>query len=103
MKAITVAFLRGALVTWEWFTAEFAPGGLIDEASADEKHLAWMPATNDVNEGALGAYRVVIRGKPSLTLHQYNAMAMFQHNDTQAFMDATVRAERSRSLVPSHE
>jgi hypothetical protein len=88
LKEITVAFLRGALVTWERFTAEFAPGGLIDEASADEKHLAWMPATNDVNEGALGAYRVAIRGKPSLTLHQYNAMAMFRHNDTQAFMDA---------------
>jgi len=88
LREITVAFLRGALVTWERFTAEFAPGGLIDEASADEKHLAWMPATNDVNEGALGAYRVTVRGKPSLTLHQYNAMAMFRHNDTQAFMDA---------------
>ena len=29
-----------------------------------EKHLAWVPATNDVNEGAWGAYRVTIRGKP---------------------------------------
>jgi hypothetical protein len=89
LKPITVAFFRGALVTWERFSSEFAPGGLIDEASADEGHLAWMPATNDVNEGALGAYRVTIRGKPSMTLHQYNAMAMFRHNDTQAFMDAT--------------
>lgn len=35
LKAITVAFLHGALVTWEWFTAKFAPGGLIDKASAD--------------------------------------------------------------------
>ncbi|KAF8961286.1 hypothetical protein BDZ97DRAFT_1664412 [Flammula alnicola] len=87
LKVITAAFFRGALVTWERFSSEFAPGGLIDEATAEEKHLAWMPATNDVNEGALGAYRVTIRNKPSLTLHQYNAMAMFQHNDTQDFMD----------------
>ncbi|KAF8960711.1 hypothetical protein BDZ97DRAFT_1597629, partial [Flammula alnicola] len=83
-----VAFFRGALATWERFSSEFAPGGLIDESSAEEKHLAWMPATNDINEGALGAYRVVTRGKPSMTLHQYNALAMFRHNDTQAYMDA---------------
>ncbi|KAF8951787.1 hypothetical protein BDZ97DRAFT_1778312 [Flammula alnicola] len=87
LKALTVAFFRGALATWERFSSEFAPGGLIDEASAEEKHLAWMPATNDVNEGALGGYRVVIRGKPSMTLHQYNAMAMFQRNNTQDYMD----------------
>lgn len=89
LKAITVAFFQGALTTWERFSAEFAPGGLIDTASADEKHLAWMPATNDINEGALGSYRVTIRGKPTMTLHQYNAMAMYRHNDTQDFMDAT--------------
>ncbi|KAF8958266.1 hypothetical protein BDZ97DRAFT_1706198, partial [Flammula alnicola] len=55
-EEITVAFFRGSLATWERFSSEFAPGGVIDEASAEEKHLAWMPATNDVNEGALGAY-----------------------------------------------
>jgi len=88
LKAITLAFFRGSLVTWLRFSAEFAPGGLIDLASAEEKHLAWMPATNDANEGALGGYRVNIRGKPSMTLHQYNVMAMFRHNDTQDFMDA---------------
>lgn len=60
LKQITVAFFRGSNVTWRRFSAEFAPGGLIDEALAEEKHLAWMPATNDVNEGALGAYRVTI-------------------------------------------
>ncbi|KAF8064382.1 hypothetical protein FPV67DRAFT_1699320 [Lyophyllum atratum] len=48
---------------------------------------------NDVNEGALGGYRVTIRGKPSLTLHQYNALAMFKHNETQAYMDVTYHEE----------
>ncbi|KAJ7450654.1 hypothetical protein B0H11DRAFT_2330808, partial [Mycena galericulata] len=45
----------------------------LPHCSATERQLAWMPSTNDANEGALGAYRVAVRGKPSLTLHQYNA------------------------------
>ena len=50
---VLVAFLKGAAETWKRFTSEFAPGGLIDEATLEEKSLAWMPATNDENEGAL--------------------------------------------------
>ncbi|KAF8149950.1 hypothetical protein B0H34DRAFT_667267 [Crassisporium funariophilum] len=87
LKEVTVAFFTGTLATWKHFSAKFAPGGLIDTASASEKQLAWMPPTNVVNEGALGAYLVAILGKPSMTLHQYNALAMFQRNDTQSFVD----------------
>jgi len=39
-------------------TSEFAPDGLIDQSMAEEKELAWMPATNDGNEGALGAFHI---------------------------------------------
>ncbi|KAF8872932.1 hypothetical protein CPB84DRAFT_1854232 [Gymnopilus junonius] len=53
---LLVAFLNGALETWERFTSEFAPRGLIDEATMEERELAWMPATNDENEGALGSF-----------------------------------------------
>ncbi|KAJ7845342.1 hypothetical protein B0H13DRAFT_2363702 [Mycena leptocephala] len=73
LQAITMAFFRGALATW--------------------KQLAWMPSTNDANEGALGSYRVAVRGKPSLTLHQYNSLAMYRRNDTQDFMDAVLTDE----------
>ncbi|KAJ7475256.1 hypothetical protein B0H11DRAFT_1810745, partial [Mycena galericulata] len=93
IKDITFAFFRGALTTWTRFSAEFAPGGIIDTCTATERQLAWMPSTNDANEGALGAYRVAVRGKPSLTLHQYNAQAMFRRNETQDFMDAVFTAE----------
>jgi hypothetical protein len=86
LKPLLVAFFKGALVTWKRFTSEFAPGGLIDEATAEEKELAWMPPTNDVNEGALGSFRVLMRRQPHLTSLQYNAQAMYVHNDTQAFM-----------------
>ncbi|KAJ7700437.1 hypothetical protein B0H17DRAFT_925361, partial [Mycena rosella] len=70
------------------FSSEFAPGGLIDEASASERQLAWMPATNDANEGSLGQYRVKMRNTPTLTLHQFNAAVMYNQNNTQDFMDA---------------
>ncbi|KAJ7123916.1 hypothetical protein C8R46DRAFT_1237981 [Mycena filopes] len=66
LKDIVVAFFRGALATFIRFSSEFAPGGLIDEASASERQAAWMPATNDANEGGLGQMR----------------------NNTQDFMDA---------------
>ncbi|KAJ6455550.1 hypothetical protein C8R47DRAFT_1250858, partial [Mycena vitilis] len=87
-REIVLAFFRGALATWIRFSVELAPGGLIDRASAEERLAAWMPSTNDANEGTLGVYRVTIRGHPTLTLHQFNAMQMYRTNDTQAFMDA---------------
>ena len=43
-RVVLVAFLKGAAETWKCFTSEFAPGGLIDEATLEEKSLAWMPA-----------------------------------------------------------
>jgi hypothetical protein len=93
LQAITMAFFRGALATWVRFSSEFAPGGMIDQCSATEKQLAWMPSTNDANEGALGSYRVAVRGKPSLALHQYNSLAMYRRNNTQDFMDAVLTDE----------
>ena len=60
LQPVLVAFFKGDLITFERFTSEFAPGSPIDLASATEKELAWMPPTNDVNEGALGSYRLYI-------------------------------------------
>jgi len=88
LMGATVAFFRGALESWKRFTSEYTPGGLIDEATQEEKDLAWMATTNDVNEGALGQFRVMIRRQPQLTLLQYNARTMFSRNNTAAFMDA---------------
>ena len=87
-KDMLVIFFQGAADTWKRFTSEFAPGGLIDEATTEERHLAWMPATNDENEGALGSFRQLMRRQPQLTLLNHNALAMFYRNNTQAFMAA---------------
>ncbi len=88
-----LAFFEGAAETWIRFTSEFAPGGLIDEATAEERELAWMPATNDENEGALGSFRVLMRQQPQLTLLNHNALAMYFRNNTQAFMAAKFTEE----------
>jgi hypothetical protein len=52
-----------------------------------------MPPTNDVNEGALGAFQVLMQCQPLLSELQYNAQAMFYHNNTKAFMDKYFGAE----------
>ncbi|KAF8814047.1 hypothetical protein BYT27DRAFT_7206409 [Phlegmacium glaucopus] len=82
LRDLLLVFFKGAAETWECFTSEFAPGGLIDEATTEEKELAWMPATNDVNEGALGSFRHLMRYQPQLTLLNHNALAMRQAEKT---------------------
>jgi hypothetical protein len=86
-------FWAAAKGAWILFTSEYAPGGVIDAMSDDEKLLAWMSSTNDVNEGILGAYRVFLRLRPRTTLHQYNAIETFRRNETQDFVDSQFQEE----------
>ena len=46
-----------------------------------------MSSNNDVNEGALGQFCVMIHRQPQLTLLQYNTCTMFARNETATFMD----------------
>ncbi|KAJ7588757.1 hypothetical protein C8J56DRAFT_889521 [Mycena floridula] len=59
VKEMIVAFVRGMKGTFIRFASEYAPGGLIDGATDEEKDLAWTAATNDVNEGLLGTYHFI--------------------------------------------
>lgn len=93
LQSVLVAFFKGALETWKRFTSEFQKGGLIDQATAEEKEQARMPPTNDASEGALGALKSYLRRKPNTTMHQYNAMAMFKFNDTASFVRHVFVAE----------
>ncbi|ESK81597.1 hypothetical protein Moror_11130 [Moniliophthora roreri MCA 2997] len=63
LSSCFVAFLKGALTTWEHFTLEFKADGIIAKASAEEKKLAFMPATNDANEGTLRMWQKWVREK----------------------------------------
>jgi len=86
LKDLLVQFFKDACETWKCFATEFTPGGVIDEATDLQKELAWMPATNDVNEGILGSYRQFTQFHPCATLHMFNAQATYQRNKTQAFV-----------------
>ena len=66
---------------------------MLDEATVEEKEMAWMPGTNDVNEGTLGSFRSLMRRHPCLSLLQYNAQAMYFHNNTAAFMSRFFKDE----------
>ncbi|KAI5827506.1 hypothetical protein K523DRAFT_418389 [Schizophyllum commune Tattone D] len=88
LRTMFVSFLKGAVVTWIRFSSEYAPGGLIDGMSMDEKAHVFLNATNDRNEGALGAWCVWARNHATSTMHQYNALAMYITNETENFVQA---------------
>ncbi|KAF9474254.1 hypothetical protein BDN70DRAFT_908580 [Pholiota conissans] len=98
-RELFIAFFTGAAETWMRFTSEFAPGGLIDEATVEEKELAWMPTTNDENEGALGSFWQLMQHQPQLTLLSHNALALFFRNGTQAFMAAKFTKEEDYQFL----
>jgi hypothetical protein len=99
LRGALIAFLEGALDTWERFSEEYAPGGEIASTSNSQKHKVWVPTTNDHNEGALGAMRIAKRKAPNMTLETYNARKMYKHNDTQSFMDAILNAPEDRTFL----
>lgn len=90
LKDILVAFLQGALETWERFTADFAPAGRIAQLPIALRERAWMPPTNDANEGALGSLRVNYRLAPNMSQYQYNAKEMYKRNDTATYIATTL-------------
>lgn len=87
LREMFVAFLNGALKTWERFSAEFSENGIINELTSHEKQMLWMPTTNDANEGALGEWRSFSRRFPTGSLGLFNAISTYRHNNTQDFID----------------
>jgi hypothetical protein len=96
---LLLGFLKGSLETWERFSSQFASDGLIRSLSDSEKDLAFMPATNDANEGALGQWRVFARAKPNSTIQHFSGASAFFRNDTQAFMDAKFQADDHQYIM----
>lgn len=82
VRAVFVAFLKRALITWKRFSAEFVADGVIASSSTAQKDAAWMPSTNDANEGALGVYRIENRVYSVESMHMCNARLMHKRNNT---------------------
>ncbi|KAF8593022.1 hypothetical protein BDV93DRAFT_461759 [Ceratobasidium sp. AG-I] len=89
-----VAYCQGALQTWRRFTDEFAKDGPLASLTQEQSTKAFMPPTNDVNEGALGTYRVWTRKYPRLTLHKFNAVMINRANGTEDYMETHFTPEQ---------
>ncbi|KZP26119.1 hypothetical protein FIBSPDRAFT_918251 [Athelia psychrophila] len=86
LRSIVIAFFEGAAETWLRFITEYGPDSRIASASAAERQRAYLPPTNDVNEGALGTMRIASRHAPNSTLESQNARTMYRKNNTGAFI-----------------
>ncbi|KIJ32511.1 hypothetical protein M422DRAFT_265676 [Sphaerobolus stellatus SS14] len=95
---LLVAFFAGAAVTWKRFTSEYETGGVIEKLSLEKRLQAWMLSTNDINEGALGSYRVTMRQAPNMTEETYNASTMSKMNGTLTWMEETCTPKDRASL-----
>ncbi|KIJ31592.1 hypothetical protein M422DRAFT_81641, partial [Sphaerobolus stellatus SS14] len=98
LKDLLVAFFTGAAETWVRFTSEYETGGTIDKLSPERRLQAWMLSTNDINEGALGRYRVTIRRNPNMTEEGYNSSTMSKLNGTLAWMEDRLTSE-DRAII----
>jgi hypothetical protein len=96
LKDLFVAYCQGALQTWLRFTSEFSADGLIGSLTPEQRTKAFLPTTNDANEGALGIWRVWSRRFPSLTLHRFNAINMNKANQTKVYISDNFTPEQHK-------
>ena len=89
--------MKGALTTFERFASEFEEEGLLSRLTEDQKRAAWVPTTNDANEGALGRYRLSVRAAPRVTNEYFNSLNKHYYNNTQDFMEGVLTSFESQS------
>ncbi|CAE6442660.1 unnamed protein product [Rhizoctonia solani] len=94
LQELFVAFCSGSLKTWIRFTDEFLPGGALSSMSTEQANKAFMPPTNDANEGALGTWRVWTRRFPRLTQYRFNAIMMNQQNHTEEYIEKNMTTKQ---------
>jgi hypothetical protein len=99
LREATVAFFTGARSTWERFSVEFAKEGTIAHLAASDRLRAFMNTTNDINEGALGAFRVAMRQAPNMTADSHNARTMYKKNETRGFIRMRMKGMDSSQFL----
>ncbi|KAF9233214.1 hypothetical protein BU15DRAFT_54211 [Melanogaster broomeanus] len=98
IRPLFAAYLEGALETVERFSAEFAPGGAIAKSTGEQRKMARMNTTNDVNEGALGTLRVAMRRAPQMSLAHFNARTRYKRNRTGTYIKKFLNARARKYL-----
>jgi hypothetical protein len=94
------AFLDGSHYTFsERFSDEFIEGGDIDRLSEEDRSKLFFASTNDINEGALGSWRLGQRQRPSETIHKFNASFTTRQNDTESFHQEKLNREEDEAYL----
>jgi hypothetical protein len=105
LKAMLVAFFKGAHAKWVTFTEEFAEDSKLSKMTPDQRRAAFLHPTNDRNEGALGRLRVILRRCPNMTLRAYNCRMLIKYNDVVSWFRSkspkqrTVIQQRAREAI----
>lgn len=100
LDAAVKAFATGARTAFvERFSDEFKEGGSIDKMTAEERKELYFPSTNDVNEGALGAWRLAQRTRVAETLHKFNASKQAAINGTEDFISNVLTEEEDDAYL----
>lgn len=95
LKNIIGAFFCAARVKWEGFSQEYQVNGTIAKMTPVQRHAAFLSTTNDVNEGALGLLRVVLRRAPNLSLQGYNARMLLKRNNVVGYIESLPLEQRA--------
>lgn len=96
IRPLLIAFLTGAHEGAIHFSEEFIDAENLGPA---DRESAWMPGSNDPNEGALGrVVRISRRNKPVQTMHQNVAQAKYAYNHTQEFADNHLAEDEDESF-----
>jgi hypothetical protein len=98
LKTMVVAFFKSAQKKWVEFTQEFDSNEKIASMSPVQRRRAFLHATNDRNEGALGRLRVLLRRNPNMSLRAYNARTLIKYNQVVQFLRTSVTPEQ-RALL----
>ncbi|KAF9233996.1 hypothetical protein BU15DRAFT_53177, partial [Melanogaster broomeanus] len=98
LAPLLVAFLEGALETAIRFTSEFARDGAITKMTSEQRQLARMNTTNDVNEGALGTLRTSMWQAPCMSLAHFNAQFKYKKNRTDMYIKTCMSRNAQKYL-----
>ncbi|KAF7367729.1 hypothetical protein MSAN_00836800 [Mycena sanguinolenta] len=86
LARVVSAMFTGCAAGWTQFTPEFHVGGTFDQLTPEQREILFIDATNDVNEGMLGSYRVHTRYHPNSTAHSFSNQTRTERNNTEAFI-----------------
>ena len=93
LEQLWAAYLDEAIVTAKRFSSEFTSDSALARMDAGEREAAWVPTTNDANEGSLGSFRQFANRYPTAHTTTFTSIFMFLRNETEVFLQELLANE----------